>query len=168
MGDRVLAAHPKAEYSVCMSRKNMTTGIAVAIALAVVGYFLIFNSLFQPADAPVPEIVQQNLIVQDEKIGTGVTAKAGDRISVHYTGRLQSGVLFDSSVGQDPYEFVLGAGAVIPGWDQGLQGMKVGGKRLLIVPPNLAYGAQPNGPIPANATLIFEVELVGIGATSAN
>ena len=86
----------------------------------------------------------------------------GDLVTVNYTGKFTDGTVFDTSVGKDPYPFVLGAGAVIPGWDQGLQGMKVGGKRLLIVPPGLAYGAQGYGPIPPNATLVFEVTLVSV------
>ena len=103
-----------------------------------------------------------SLVVQDEQVGTGATASVGDTISVNYTGRLQDGTVFDTSIGRAPFQFTLGAGDVIPGWDQGLQGMKVGGKRLLIIPPALAYGAQGVGPIPGNATLIFEVELLKV------
>jgi FKBP-type peptidyl-prolyl cis-trans isomerase len=110
----------------------------------------------------VPEEDTGELIVQDEKVGTGAVAKIGDIVRVHYTGVLASGVMFDSSSGKEPIEFVLGTGAVIPGWDQGLQGMKVGGKRLLIIPPSLGYGVQGYGPIPANATLIFEVDLIAV------
>ena len=100
-------------------------------------------------------------------MGTGAAATAGHLISVDYTGWLYDsskvdfkGAQFDTSTGRGPFAFVLGAGQVIPGWDQGLVGMKVGGKRSLIIPPNLAYGAQGvPGAIPANATLIFEVTL---------
>jgi len=105
---------------------------------------------------------EAQLIAQDEQVGTGAVARAGDTVSVHYTGRLQNGTVFDSSIGRDPIQFVLGTGQVIPGWDQGLQGMKVGGKRLLVIPPQLAYGAADYGPIPGNSTLIFEVQLVGV------
>ena len=109
-----------------------------------------------------------HLVVQDETIGTGPEAQAGSIVSVNYTGKLQNGTVFDSSVGRKPIQFTLGAGKVIAGWEQGIQGMKVGGKRLLIIPPQLAYGAQAVGPIPANSTLVFEVELMGVTAPSGS
>jgi len=101
-----------------------------------------------------------------EKItsGAGPTPKHGDTVSVHYTGWLTDGTKFDSSVDRDePFEFVLGTGQVIQGWDQGVAGMRVGDKARLTIPPELAYGeAGYPGAIPANATLIFEVELLAI------
>jgi FKBP-type peptidyl-prolyl cis-trans isomerase len=104
-----------------------------------------------------------SLGIEDIVVGTGATAVAGDTISVNYVGTLTNGQKFDSSYDRGtPFTFRLGAGAVIAGWDQGLVGMKVGGKRRLTIPPNLAYGNQQVGPIPANSTLIFEVELVSI------
>lgn len=102
------------------------------------------------------------LIVQDEIVGSGAEARVGDTLSVNYTGKLDDGTVFDTSVGRAPFEFVLGAGQVIQGWDQGLIGMKEGGKRLLIIPAALGYGSSGYGPIPPNATLIFEVQLVGV------
>ncbi len=100
---------------------------------------------------------------QDTLVGTGKEAKSGDTVSVQYLGTLMDGTKFDSSYDRGtPFEFTLGAHQVIPGWELGIVGMKVGGKRLLTIPPELAYGASGYGPIPANATLKFTVELVGI------
>ena len=100
----------------------------------------------------------------DLKVGTGATAQAGQTVTVHYTGWLENGKKFDSSVDRgQPFSFPLGAGRVIKGWDEGVQGMKVGGKRKLTIPSNLGYGARgAGGVIPPNATLIFEVELLGV------
>jgi FKBP-type peptidyl-prolyl cis-trans isomerase len=100
----------------------------------------------------------------DIKVGTGQEAKNGDHIKVHYTGWLTSGKKFDSSVdAHQPFELTLGRGDVIKGWDEGIAGMKVGGKRQLRIPPDLAYGAKGYpGVIPANATLIFDVQLLAV------
>ncbi len=129
--------------------------------MVVVAVFFIFGVPFstgslssQPASGQV--------VTQDEVVGTGPAAKAGDTLSVHYTGKLQDGTVFDSSAGRAPYTLVLGAGNVIPGWEQGLVGMQAGGKRLLIIPPSLGYGANDYGPIPGNSTLVFDVEVVSI------
>ena len=96
--------------------------------------------------------------------GSGETARPGSRVSVHYTGWLTDGTKFDSSLNRrQPFEFALGAKQVISGWDEGVAGMRVGGKRRLIVPPDLGYGARgAGGVIPPNATLIFDVELLGV------
>jgi len=103
------------------------------------------------------------LLVQDTVVGTGLEAKVGDVISVHYVGMLTDGTKFDSSVDRgEPFSFTLGAGQVIPGWDQGLVGMKEGGSRTLLIAPELAYGAQAVGPIPANSALQFEVQLLKV------
>jgi peptidylprolyl isomerase len=96
--------------------------------------------------------------------GTGVQAQPGDLVSVHYTGTLEDGTEFDSSVGGEPFTFVLGQGSVIPGWDEGIGLMRQGGKAQLIVPPDLAYGPNDYGPIPGNSTLQFDVELVAVEA----
>ena len=100
----------------------------------------------------------------DIRLGLGPFAKAGDRVKVHYTGWLTTGKKFDSSVdANQPYEFTLGHGEVIKGWDEGVAGMKLGGKRQLRIPPELAYGDAGHPPqIPQNATLIFDVRLVAI------
>ncbi len=105
---------------------------------------------------------------EDTTVGEGATAQAGQRVSVHYTGWLyqdgSKGAKFDSSKDRnDPFDFGLGGGQVIKGWDEGVQGMKVGGSRTLIIPPQLGYGARgAGGVIPPNATLLFEVELLGV------
>ena len=99
--------------------------------------------------------------VEDIEVGTGTPAAAGDLLTVHYVGTFENGTVFDSSRARDePFTFRLGTGAVIRGWDQGLVGMRVGGKRRLIVPPELAYGERGTGTIPPNTPLHFEVELL--------
>ena len=122
----------------------------------------------QPASAAIskaPTALQKI----DTVVGKGQAAAAGNTVSVHYTGWLyapkapkQRGTQFDTSVGGTPFTFKLGAGNVIKGWDQGVVGMKVGGKRTLILPAEFGYGARGAGPIPPNANLIFEVELLGV------
>lgn len=113
---------------------------------------------FSPSDKAEP------FDKDDVLLGVGDEAKTGDRVSVHYTGMLVDGTVFDSSYGSGvPIEFILGSGEIIKGFDQGVIGMKIGGKRNITIPPELGYGSNAVGPIPANSTLIFEVELVAIG-----
>ena len=109
-------------------------------------------------------ITDSGLKYEDLKEGDGDTAAAGHLVTVHYTGWLTDGTKFDSSKDRnDPFRFKLGAGQVIRGWDEGVAGMKVGGTRKLTIPPQLGYGPQgAGGVIPPNATLVFEVELLGI------
>lgn len=104
------------------------------------------------------------LQIEDLTVGSGAVATAGQQVEVHYTGWLTNGTKFDSSVDRGkPFVFPLGGGRVIQGWDQGVAGMKVGGKRRLTIPPHLGYGARgAGGVIPPNATLVFEVELLGV------
>lgn len=104
------------------------------------------------------------LIIEDKIEGTGGTATAGQTVTVHYTGWLADGRQFDSSKDrQEPFEFLLGGRRVIAGWDEGVVGMKIGGTRTLTIPPELGYGARgAGGVIPPNATLVFEVELLGL------
>ena len=105
----------------------------------------------------------------DVRVGTGAEALPGRALTVNYTGWLYNpsgqdgkGTQFDTSIGKTPYSFRLGAGQVIQGWDRGVAGMKVGGSRRLVIPPSLAYGAAGRGPIPGNATLIFDVDLLAV------
>lgn len=166
---------------------NITaTAIAVTLAVVVGVAFLFFgpNVLrpFGDVSAPaadqlsmatssesnpaagLPAQLPTELAIRDTVVGTGAEAKADDIVTVNYTGALPNGQIFDASARHgEPFTFQLGAGSVIPGWDQGIVGMKVGGKRLLIIPPDLGYGAQgiPNV-IPPNSTLIFEVELLKV------
>jgi FKBP-type peptidyl-prolyl cis-trans isomerase len=148
-----------------MRKPNRMVFLAV-MALCVFG-------LASEASAPLPEgkkdkekkevTTKSGLKYTDLKEGTGAKAKKGDKVVVHYTGWLTSGKKFDSSVGRTPFEFTLGAGKVIKGWDEGVAGMKVGGKRKLVIPPDLGYGKRgAGGVIPPNATLVFEVELLKI------
>jgi FKBP-type peptidyl-prolyl cis-trans isomerase len=125
-----------------------------------------------PAQAPaITAVTSQPVVaevtdmkIEDMKAGTGAVAEAGKRVTVHYTGWLTNGTKFDSSKDHgQPFNFQLGAGQVIKGWDQGVAGMKVGGMRKLTIPPSLRYGANgTGGVIPPNATLVFEVELLGV------
>ena len=121
-------------------------------------------------DAAENQVIEMpnGLKYTDTKTGDGATATSGNKVSVHYTGWLYNngakGAKFDSSVDRgQPFQFTLGAHQVIAGWDEGVAGMKVGGKRTLIIPPELGYGARgAGGVIPPNATLMFDVELVGV------
>ena len=105
-----------------------------------------------------------DLMTKDLVVGTGAEAKAGDTVTVNYVGMLTNGTVFDASAnhGTTGFSFPLGTGHVIKGWDEGVAGMKVGGKRELVIPASLGYGAQANGAIPANSTLVFEVELLNV------
>ncbi len=139
-----------------------------ALALSIGITIPVSQSFAQDAAAPLT--ATQSLQKIDSKVGTGKEALTGRTVSVHYSGWIfdakapkQHGVAFDSSVGRGPFSFPLGAGKVIKGWDQGVEGMKIGGKRTLVIPPELGYGTRgAGGVIPPNATLIFDVELLEV------
>lgn len=160
-----------------MSQKHVA--IAVFLALVVVALFFFFNSFgvgsfggnqTAPTSGP-QEILEElaatgtvsSLKTYDILVGEGAEATAGANIVVHYTGVLPDGTVFDSSLNRgEPFVFTLGAGQVIQGWEQGFSGMREGGRRLIAIPPQLGYGANAVGTIPANSTLIFEVELLQV------
>ena len=120
--------------------------------------------LFAVSCSKEKQTMSNGLQIEDIKIGEGSEVKKFDIVTVNYTGTLEDGTKFDSSLnpGRTPLRFTVGAGQVIKGWDEGLMGMKVGGKRKLTIPPELGYGSRDNGPIPANSTLIFDIDLLGI------
>ncbi|MBX3277053.1 MAG: FKBP-type peptidyl-prolyl cis-trans isomerase [Acidobacteria bacterium] len=126
------------------------------IAALIIGYFL-----FGAGDGLTT--TPSGLKYKDETVGTGASPEAGKSIKVHYTGWLENGTKFDSSVDRgQPFTFQIGRGQVIKGWDEGVMSMKVGGKRRLVIPPDLGYGARGQGTIPPNSTLIFDVELIDV------
>lgn len=165
-----------------MKKLSFNQWIAVAFGLVVVLWFFSSSSLMSSLvggkvanSINTNEIKMQNsnqvmddLVVQDILVGDGAFALNGKMITAHYTGMLQDGKIFDTSVGRAPFSFPLGQGMVIQGWEKGIEGMKVGGKRRLIISPALGYGSADmkdgagNIIIPANSTLIFDVELLDV------
>src|SRR3954467_6441102 len=144
----------------------MTPKIILIFAAFALTAALAFAQSNNSAPTPVSgkgKTTSSGLTYWDITVGTGTTATKGKTVSVHYTGWLTNGKKFDSSVDRgQPFQFPLGGGQVIKGWDEGVEGMKIGGKRQLKIPPDLGYGARgAGGVIPPNATLIFDVELLG-------
>jgi FKBP-type peptidyl-prolyl cis-trans isomerase len=150
--------------SACGGSAPPAEGAPTALAPAVANDQADASAAPAAEDAAAPVVTAGKVVIVDSKIGTGATAKTGDKISVHYTGTLTDGTVFDSSRTRgEPFEFRLGAGRVIPGWEEGFAGMKIGGRRTLTIPPEMAYGARgAGGVVPPNATLVFDVELLAI------
>ncbi|MFH1455258.1 MAG: FKBP-type peptidyl-prolyl cis-trans isomerase [bacterium] len=144
------------------------TIIAVVIAVVLVGVLIggsLVSGLFTSTNKTQDTTMQQEPQVQSKDIlvGTGDIAVAGKEVTVNYTGVFADGKKFDSSLDRGvPFTFTLGTGLVIKGWDIGVEGMKVGGKRIIVVPPQLGYGDKDYNSIPGNSTLIFEIELLGV------
>jgi len=153
------------------NRQRLIYSLIAVVIVAFLGYLIFIEQVNKPstADQIASGFTLSNaavetasgLIYEDLVVGAGPAAQAGDTVNVSYSGYLTDGTLFDSNVDSgQPFEFQLGAGYVIPGWDEGLVGMQVGGSRLLVIPPSLAYGSTgSSGVIPANATLTFSVVL---------
>lgn len=164
----------RSERAEARAKKRRNQQITIAtIAIAVIALILIFafwpknNNATDPgsdtSETGNMVTMASGLQYEDLVVGTGPAAQTGDSVSVHYTGWLEDGTKFDSSLDRGtPFDFILGTGRVIQGWDEGVAGMQVGGKRKLIIPPDLAYGPQDYGPIPGGSTLTFEIELLSI------
>lgn len=161
-----------------MAMKILVVIASVAVVALIVGAVVVLNNGSKgTASSPSPSSnastssTGDKVKITDETVGTGDEAVAGKSVTVSYIGTLQDGAVFDSTAkeGGQPFVFTLGAGQVIKGWDQGVAGMKVGGKRKLVIPPDLAYGSQGAGSsIPPNATLTFEIELLKVADVPAS
>ncbi len=152
-----------------MKKMKKNEWIAVSVSLAALA-FLFYGgtllNLFNPqgiSQTDMDTLPETGVLSEDVVQGQGDIAAAGDTVTVNYVGTLTNGQVFDSSISRnEPFTFTLGVGQVIRGWDEGLVGMRVGGKRRLIIAPDFAYGQNAVGPIPANSTLVFEVELLSV------
>lgn len=154
---------------------NLTGDEKIAVTIGVV-IVIVFFALYGIFFTEVEDVTSGDLItddfgevsegegfeINDTEIGTGETVDVGDTVVVHYTGKLPDGTVFDSSLGGEPFVFTVGEGQVIEGWERGLVGMREGGVRRLTISPGLAYGDREVGPIPADSTLVFEIELLEI------
>lgn len=152
------------------SRIGIIVGAILVIAVIIIAVFALEGkpsndkTVKQGAAKVENKTTASGLQITDVKVGDGAEAKAGNHVTVNYTGTLTDGSKFDSSLDRNqPFDFNLGAGAVIKGWDEGVVGMKVGGERKLVIPPDLGYGAQsPSPKIPANSTLLFDITLLDV------
>jgi hypothetical protein len=177
MSKAALREQRRAERLAKRNRQRIILGIIIALIVVVIGYFVFqdYSSRQQPypigtldETPPTPSAsavtTASGLIYEDLQVGDGTTAVTGNTVSVNYTGWLADGTKFDSSLDRgQPFDFTLGAGEVIAGWDEGVTGMRENGTRLLVIPPELGYGASGSGStIPPNATLTFEVQLIDV------
>lgn len=153
-------ANPQPPTASNKAARTIAIVIILALAVSVVGYLILNRSGKGGAETTTAS----GLKYTDEVVGTGATPQKGQTVTVHYTGTLENGKKFDSSLDRgQPADFKIGVGSVIKGWDEGLMTMKVGGKRRLVIPSKLGYGPQGRPPdIPGNATLIFDIELLGV------
>jgi hypothetical protein len=176
MSKAALREQRRAQRIAKRNRQRTIIGIIAILVIALIA-FLVYRdfstkSLKYPIGTldttpPTPSTsavtTASGLTYEDLQVGNGATVKTGDTVTVNYTGWLQDGTKFDSSIDSgQTFDFTIGAGNVIVGWDEGVIGMRVNGTRLLVIPPSLGYGNSANGSIPANSTLIFEVQLVAI------
>ena len=154
-----------------LSLINMEVQMKILSSVMILVFALIFVACTSTTTTTKTETKGENGMIttpsglqyQDIIVGSGTEAKSGHKVKVHYVGTLTDGTKFDSSVDRgQPFEFDLGTGSVIKGWDEGVAGMKIGGKRKLVIPPDLGYGSRAIGKIPANSTLIFEVNLLEV------
>ena len=149
-----------------MKNLNKNQKIAVFVSLVVVSFFFLFGSIFMNfinGDKNLASLSSESNISYNENvIGEGLVVEKGKRVTMDYVGRFEDGSIFDSSTGNTPLSFVVGQGQVIDGIDQGILGMRVGGKRTIVVPPELGYGYEDYGPIGAGSTLIFEVTILSV------
>lgn len=158
-----------------MTTKVLAAVAAAAVIILIIGGVIVLNSTNNsdnpqagasatPSSSPAAQSSSGQLESTDQVVGTGAEAKEGSTITVKYTGTLTDGTVFDSTDrhGGQPATFKLAKGSLIDGWVQGIPGMKVGGKRRLVIPPSLGYGAQAMGSIPANSTLVFDIELMDV------
>ena len=148
-----------------MKNLNKNQWIAVSLSLAFLSYLLFAEPMMSffspPAENLDTQALETGFVVKEMIVGGGALVEPGDTLTVHYVGTLTDGKVFDSSLDRNtPFIFTLGVGQVIRGWDEGLAGMRVGGKRLLTIPPDYGYGGEGVGAIPPNSTLVFEVELL--------
>ncbi len=159
----VLALAACAEREVVKNKQSGVPVEAKAVVTPLAAVTVVPTAVPTMAAAAADDAGLGTLKITDQEIGTGSEAIAGHNVTVHYTGRLLTGKKFDSSLDRgQPFTFKLGGGQVIKGWDQGVAGMKVGGKRQLVIPPSMGYGSQDMGVIPPNSTLVFDVELLGV------
>ena len=140
-------------------KTNLAIGLVILALIVGFGVYYFWFSGSSGSEITTPS----GLKYTDEVVGTGGSPSPGKQVTVHYTGKLENGKQFDSSVGREPFTFTIGKSQVIKGWDEGVMSMKIGGKRKLIIPANLGYGARGSAPdIPPNATLYFDVELLDV------